>query len=124
MRRFIFTTLMVWDYPFEGQIVMVIVLTLLTICMHLDRRMINSDVGYVIEIYNEITIVLISYVLIGYAMFVNNGKAINGQGWVHIVLFVKCVSVSAIVLLFTAIKRTFRWFKYRFCRKRRVVKIK
>ena len=66
---------MVWMNTLMGQICIQLTLTLCQICMMLDRRRTDSYVGYVVEIINELTIVLLSYVMMGYAMLVLEGSA-------------------------------------------------
>ena len=92
--------------------------------MMLDRRRTDSYVGYVVEIMNELTIVLLSYVMMGYGMFVLEGKVLNEIGRVNIVLILACIGVNAIVLIFSSIRTIYRWLKYKFCQWPSLLKFK
>ena len=82
-----------------GQICIQLTLTLCQICMMLDRRRTDSYVGCVVEIINELTIVLLSYVMMGYGMFVLEGSALNQLGRANIALIFTCIGINAIVLI-------------------------
>ena len=75
IRRFVYISTVVWMQSFTGQIWVQLFLTLLQICMLLDRRRSESLLAYRLEIVNEIMLVQLYYVMMGYAMFVLEGAA-------------------------------------------------
>ena len=91
---------MVWHYTFEGQVLAMIVVTLLVICMLVNRRYIESNVGYKVEVLNEVCVIALSCIMIGYAMCVGDGRALNLQGWIHIGFFLFTILVNFIVFLY------------------------
>ena len=92
-------------------------MTLLVACMHVERRRIESDLGYRVEVYNEVNLIVLSCIMIGYAMCVGDGLALIRQGWIHIFFFGKCVLVSFSVFLFQGIIRQKLWCKHKFCKR-------
>ena len=111
---------MVWNYTFEGQVQSMIVVTLLVACMHVDRRRIESDLGYKVEVYNEVSLIVLSCIMIGYAMCVGDGAALMRQGWIHIIYFLKCVLVSFSVFFYKGLIKQKLWCKHRFCKRQSV----
>ena len=65
--------LMVWHGTFIGQVSTWIFMTMLNLCTHLDRRRISSKVAFILELYNDCTLVLLTYIMKGYAIFVDDG---------------------------------------------------
>ena len=100
---------MVWHYNFEGQVLAMIVVNLLVGSMNVDRRRIESNFSYRIEIYNELNLTLISCIFIGYAMCVGDGHARLLLGWYHIVFFLICLGISFSGFLYKGTIKTKLW---------------
>ena len=83
--------------------------------MMLDRRRTDSYLGYIVEIINEIHIVLLSYIMLSYGYFVQQGAFLSIIGLINIVLLLTCIGINAIVLIYGSIMRIYLWFKYKFC---------
>ena len=109
---------MVWMESLFGQVSIQLYLTLLTLCMLLDRRRIYSDVVYVIEIINEITIILLTYVMIGYGMFVQRGTAKHKLGKFNATLLLSSIGINVIVLIYNSIRGAYRWLRYKIWHKK------
>ena len=83
--------------------------------MMLDRRRTDSYLGYIVEIINEIHIVLLSYIMMGYGFFVLQGAFLSMIGLINIVLLFTCIGINAIVLIYGTIRRIYLWCRYKFC---------
>ena len=108
---------MVLDFSFEGQVLSIMIVALLVACMHVDRRRIESDLGYRIEVYNEISLIVLSCIMIGYAMCVGDGHALSRQGWIHIFYALKCILIGFSVFFYKGLIKQKLWCKHRFCKR-------
>ena len=117
VRRLVLTICMVWMYMVLGQIMLQMTLTLFQICLLLDRRRIDSTLGYRMEIFNEMMIVCVSYTMIIYACFPLEGVFINAIGMLNVILILLCLGVNAVVIIAVSLKSNYRWCRYRFVRK-------
>ena len=115
---------MVYMNNLAGQIIIQLYLTLGQISMMLDRRRTDSLVGYVVEILNEITIVLLSYTMMGYGVFVGQGQIMNTIGKVNIAILFICIGLNAIVLIVSSLRHLYRWLRYKFRQKKCVIWLK
>ena len=85
---------MVWSHSFEAQVLSIMISTLLVACMHVERRRIESDLGYRVEVFNEVSLIVLSCIMIGYAICTGDGRALIALGWIHIVYFLLCITVN------------------------------
>ena len=124
VRRFIFVICMIYLDCLMGQIIVQMTLTMLVICMMLDRRRIESNTAYVTEIINEIIVVILSYIMMGYGVYVLDGSTQNTIGSINIFVLFLCIGINFIILIFNSIKGIYRWIKYKFCYKPCVLRFK
>ena len=99
-------------------------MTLLTLCMHLDRKRIASILGYRLEVFNEMTVMSLLYLMKGFAFLADDGHAQNFNGWFYLALLFICTLIGAIIFITAAVKRLIFWFKYKFLRKKWVIDLK
>ena len=115
IRRLTFIIVLVWMQSFTGQILLQLGMTLLQLCMILDRRRKESTLDYSMEIVNEAMLVSLYYTMMGFGMCVLDGAAKHSVGILSIVLLFKLIGVNAISIIYTTGKRLIRWCRYRFC---------
>ena len=115
LRRLAFISVLVWMQSFTGQILLQLGLTLLQLCIILDRRRKESTLDYRMEIVNEAMLVSLYYTMMGFGMCVLDGAAKHSVGILSIVLLFKLIGVNAISIIYTTGKRLIRWCRYRFC---------
>ena len=115
IRRLAFISVLVWMQSFTGQILPQLGLTLLQLCIILDRRRKESTLDYRMEIVNESMLVSLYYTMMGYGMCVLDGAAKHSIGILNIVLLFKLMVVNAISIIYSTGKRLILWFRYRFC---------
>ena len=113
-RRFAFTTLMVLHETFVGQYIVSVLMIMAVLCMQLDRQRFDSKVASVVTAINEVTLAILSHLLVGFAMFVLEGAAQNGIGWVYLVFFLSNVAINAVVVLASSLRANYRWCRYKF----------
>ena len=115
---------MVLDFSFEGQVLSVMIVALLVACMHVERRRIESDLGYRVEVFNEFSLIVLSCIMIGYAMCAGDGRALIILGWIHIVYFLLCITINFCVFFYKALIKQKLWCKHRFCKRQSVQNLK
>ena len=115
IRRLAFISVLVWMPSFTGQILLQLGLTLLQLCIILDRRRKESTIDYRMEILNEAMLVSLYYTMMGFGMYVLEGAAKHSLGILNIILLFKLMGVNAISIIYSTGKRFIRWFRYRFC---------
>ena len=115
IRRLAFISALVWIHSFTGQILLQLGLTLVQLCIILDRRRKESTLDYRMEIVNEAMLVSLYYTMIGFAICVLDGAAKHSIGFINIVLLFKLMGVNAISIIYTTGKRLNLWCRYRFC---------
>ena len=115
IRRLAFISVLVWMQSFTGQILLQLGLTLLQLCIILDRRRKESTLDYRMEIVNEAMLVSLYYTMMGFGMYVLDGAAKHSVGILNIVLLFKLIGVNAISIIYNAGKRLNLWCRYRFC---------
>ena len=123
-RRFIFVICMIYLDCLMGQIIVQMTLTMLVICMMLDRRRTESNTAYNTEILNEIIVVILSYIMMGYGVYVLDGSVQNKIGSINIFFLFLCIGINFIVLIFNSIRSIYRWCKYKLCYKPCVLRFK
>ena len=77
---------------------------MLVTCMHLHKKGIESYGSYVLEIFYEVILLILSYLLMGFEMLAYEGRAININSWVYIVVCLICLHIGALVLLCVQIR--------------------
>ena len=115
IRRLAFISALVWIHSFTGQILLQLGLTLVQLCIILDRRRKESTLYYRMEIVNEAMLVSLYYTMMGFGMYVLDGAAKHSVGILNIVLLFKLIGVNAISIIYTTGKRLILWCRYRFC---------
>ena len=81
------------------------ILSMLMMIMHLDKRRIFSDMGYILEIYFEATFIILCYVMVGFAIYFRNGRALHANGWVFNVVFLASILVGATCFILQSLRR-------------------
>ena len=49
-------------------------MTMAVLCMHLDKKTLDSKLSHIVTIINEVTLVFLTHVLVCFAIFVLEGK--------------------------------------------------
>ena len=114
LRRIIFVLTIIKVQHFFAQVLIQMIVTLLTICMMVDRRRTESLLGYRIEITNEVLLVGLYYIFMGYGLFVLDGEKIHTQGFANIALLFTCIGVNAIHIVYIQIRSLVKWLKKKF----------
>ena len=121
LRRLVFVLSLVLDSTLSGQIIVTLVSMLLILSLLLRKRLIDSKMAYTIEIINEVTVLLICYMIMGYSFFVFDGAIKYKIGKSQIWLVVTNIGVNLIYVIWNTIKsiilccRKRQWRQWKLC---------
>ena len=56
------------------------------------------------EVYNEICILLLTYIIASYPLYQEDGDGMNIHGWIHVYFVNQCIVSNGILILYIMIK--------------------
>ena len=89
-----------------------------------DRKRTDSLYGYVVEVTNELVLVGLYYINMGYGVALREGSTIHKLGLTHIVLIFACTTTNALFIIYRSVQETKKWCKLRFCQRQCVLNLK
>ena len=101
---------------FAGQVLVQLTITMIWVSIMLDRRRSESIVAYRLEILNEYMLILLYYLMMGYGMFVLQGKEKYTLGMLNIATLFTLILINLVVIIYDTLRNLIRWCKYKFCR--------